>query len=165
MTQTSHGEFGDFNNCLNISRFNFMKTEFFFFQTCCCWRRNISLFGFCSCSSASFTALLSILTGIGALGARWLWKMFSASNFSWYMKEGEMNNHVNNVIITFIPQTSALYKGLLHKGFRRAYNHTGADESWTEWPFKLLKYWYMICDVFVKCYNWMLINYHYHQEV
>ena len=40
-----------------------------------------------------------------------------------------MNNHVNNVIITFIPQTSALYKGLLHKGFRRAYNHTGADES------------------------------------
>ena len=30
MTQTSHGDFGDFNNCLNISRFNFMKTEFFF---------------------------------------------------------------------------------------------------------------------------------------
>lgn len=33
-----------------------------------------------------------------------------------------MNNHVNNVTIN-------LYKGLLHKGFRSAYNHTGADES------------------------------------
>lgn len=32
MIETSHGDFGDFNNCLNISRFNFMKTEFFFFK-------------------------------------------------------------------------------------------------------------------------------------
>lgn len=51
--------------------------------TCCCWRRNMSLFGFCKCSSASFTAELSILTGMGALVSRWLWKMLSASIFSW----------------------------------------------------------------------------------
>ena len=30
MTETSHGDFGDFNNCLNISRFYETESLFFF---------------------------------------------------------------------------------------------------------------------------------------